>query len=56
MYGDDELLRLRDMVPATGETYVLFNNIPRADDARRFSLLVGEHSEGHSPSACLLSG
>jgi uncharacterized protein YecE (DUF72 family) len=44
VYTDDELVRLRDMVPATGETYVMFNNIPRADDARRFIRLVGEHA------------
>ena len=42
VYSDDELLRLRDMVPADGETYVMFNNIPRADDARRFGRLLGE--------------
>jgi uncharacterized protein YecE (DUF72 family) len=41
VYTDDELLRLRDMVPRTGETYVMFNNIPRANDARRFARLVG---------------
>lgn len=42
VYTDDELDRLRDVVPATGETYVPFNNIPRAEDARRFSRLLGE--------------
>ena len=42
VYTDGELRRLRDMVPATGETYVLFNNIPRAGDARRFGELLGE--------------
>lgn len=36
VYSDEELRRLRAMVPRTGETYVMFNNIPRADDARRF--------------------
>ena len=41
-YTDAELLRLRDMIPAKGMTYVLFNNIPRADDARRFGKLLGQ--------------
>jgi uncharacterized protein YecE (DUF72 family) len=42
VYSDDELRRLRAMVPAMGETYVMFNNIPRADDARRFGEVLGE--------------
>ena len=42
VYTDDELRRLRDLVPAAGETYVLFNNIPRADDAGRFAALLGQ--------------
>jgi uncharacterized protein YecE (DUF72 family) len=42
VYTDDELLRLRDMLPAAGAAYVMFNNIPRADDARRFGRLLGE--------------
>jgi uncharacterized protein YecE (DUF72 family) len=42
VYADDELARLREMVPASGETYVMFNNIPRAGDARRFGELLGE--------------
>ena len=41
VYTDAELLRLREMLPAAGETYVMFNNIPRADDARRFARLIG---------------
>lgn len=28
------------MLPTDGETYVMFNNIPRADDARRFERLL----------------
>ena len=40
VYTDDELRRLRDLIPRTGETYVLFNNIPRAPDARRFAELL----------------
>jgi uncharacterized protein YecE (DUF72 family) len=48
VYTDDELFRLRDKVPPDGETYVMFNNIPRADDARRFGRLLGE---GLTPGA-----
>ena len=40
VYSDDELRRLRDMVPDTGTTYVMFNNIPRAEDARRFGSML----------------
>ena len=40
VYSDAELLRLRDMLPATDDAYVLFNNIPRAADARRFGSLL----------------
>jgi uncharacterized protein YecE (DUF72 family) len=41
VYSDAELRRLREMLPPVGETYVMFNNIPRADDARRFGELLG---------------
>ena len=41
VYTDEELARLKDMVPLTGETYVMFNNIPRAADARRFGEMLG---------------
>ena len=41
VYSDDELRRLAAMVPARGDTYVMFNNIPRVDDALRFKPLVG---------------
>ena len=40
VYTDDELLKLRAMIPEKGETYVLFNNIPRANDADRFVRLL----------------
>ena len=46
VYTDEELARLRDMISKTGETYVMFNNIPRAEDARRFRRLMGEESVG----------
>ncbi|HEX8120063.1 MAG TPA: DUF72 domain-containing protein [Solirubrobacteraceae bacterium] len=38
VYTDDELRRLRAMVPA--DAYVMFNNIPRVGDARRFAALL----------------
>jgi uncharacterized protein YecE (DUF72 family) len=40
VYTDGELLRLAAMLPNAGAAYVLFNNIPRADDARRFRRLL----------------
>ncbi len=46
-YTDSELRRLHGMVLAShgggqaGPDYVLFNNLPRAGDARRFAALVG---------------
>lgn len=39
-YTDDELQRLAAMVPADGVTYAMFNNIPRAKDARRFAAIL----------------
>jgi uncharacterized protein YecE (DUF72 family) len=35
-YTDDELRQLRAWVAGATETYVLFNNIPRVGDAKRF--------------------
>lgn len=35
-YTDAELRQLRDWVPTDAETYVMFNNIPRVADAKRF--------------------
>jgi uncharacterized protein YecE (DUF72 family) len=40
VYTDDELRRLRDMIPSTGTTCVMFNNIPRAGDAMRLGELL----------------
>ena len=42
VYTDGELHRLRDWIPrASAEpSYVLFNNLPRIEDARRFAALV----------------
>ena len=39
-YSDDELRQLRDWLPTSGERYVMFNNIPRVGDAKRFRSLV----------------
>jgi uncharacterized protein YecE (DUF72 family) len=41
-YTDEDLLRLTDWLPAAGSTeaYVLFNNIPRIHDVRRFRELL----------------
>jgi uncharacterized protein YecE (DUF72 family) len=38
VYTDDELRRLRDMTPS--DAYVMFNNIPRVADAKRFKALL----------------
>ena len=35
-YSDEELRSLAARVPSSGDTYVMFNNIPRPGDARRF--------------------
>lgn len=46
-YSDEELQRLIASLPRSSrETYVMFNNVPRANDARRFieMLSVGESS------------
>ena len=39
-YTDDELRALAARVPAHGNTYVMFNNIPRVADAKKFMKLV----------------
>ena len=38
-YTDDELRQLHAWLSATGEAYVMFNNIPRVADAKRFAKL-----------------
>ena len=42
VYTDGELRRLRDVIPrgSAEPAYVLFNNLPRIEDARRFAALV----------------
>ena len=39
-YSDDELRWLMTRIPAEGDTYVMFNNLPRVGDAKRFISLV----------------
>lgn len=42
VYTDDELVRLAGMLPAapTEPPYVMFNNLPRIEDARRFRQIL----------------
>lgn len=42
VYTDDELARLLDSVPAGGQRYVMFNNMPRVGDSRRFLKLLAD--------------
>ncbi|HEU4521062.1 MAG TPA: DUF72 domain-containing protein [Thermoanaerobaculia bacterium] len=39
-YSDDDLARLRQWLAAGSEAYVMFNNIPRPGDAKRFLSLL----------------
>jgi uncharacterized protein YecE (DUF72 family) len=39
-YSDDELRQLHAWIPRDAETYVMFNNIPRVGDAKRFRAMV----------------
>lgn len=47
VYTDDELRRLAHLAPP--DAYVMFNNIPRVSDARRFQVLLSR--PGHVASA-----
>jgi uncharacterized protein YecE (DUF72 family) len=40
VYTDDELRRLAELTPP--DAYVMFNNIPRVNDAKRFQRLLRE--------------
>ena len=51
IYSDDELRQLRNALPAAGIAYVMFNNIPRAEDARRFGRLLGAGLAGDAGGA-----
>ena len=48
VYSDAELQTLAALVPASGETYVMFNNMPRVEDARRFEALIAGSALGAS--------
>jgi uncharacterized protein YecE (DUF72 family) len=39
-YSDDELRALAGRVPREGDAYVMFNNVPRVNDAKRFMALL----------------
>ena len=39
-YSDDELRWLMTRIPAKGDVYVMFNNLPRVGDAKRFISLI----------------
>lgn len=43
-YTDDELQALAARVPRDGTTYVMFNNIPRVGDAKRFAKFLETRS------------
>ena len=43
-YSDDELRWLMTRIPAGGDVYVMFNNLPRVSDAKRFITLVADTS------------
>lgn len=47
VYTDDELRKLEDMIPPSGTTYVMFNEMPRIMDAARFRKLLS-HGRGRS--------
>ena len=40
VYSDAELAQLIEMLPADGDVYVMFNNMPRVGDAQRFLKLL----------------
>jgi uncharacterized protein YecE (DUF72 family) len=46
VYTDDELRRLADLVPPTGEAYVLFNEMARSEDSDRFLRLMARRESG----------
>lgn len=48
VYSDGELRALAKMIPAGGECYVMFNNMPRVEDSRRFQQLLAGTPAGHS--------
>jgi uncharacterized protein YecE (DUF72 family) len=51
-YTDAELERLVNMLPVapTQPAYVLFNNLPRVEDARRFRAILARHGASIAPT------
>ena len=47
VYTDAELEQLADMLPVAPDrpAYVLFNNLPRVEDARRFRAILARNAE-----------
>jgi uncharacterized protein YecE (DUF72 family) len=52
VYTDAELNQLAAMLPVArgSPAYVLFNNLPRVDDARRFRAILAERRSDETPS------
>lgn len=53
VYTDDELARLVRMIPAQGQTYVMFNNMPRIDDSRRYESLLRANASATLVAPCI---
>ena len=45
-YTDDELRQLLEWLPTSGEVYVMFNNIPRVGDSKRFIEMLANRPLG----------
>ena len=48
VYKDEELEQLLDWIPPSGETYVMFNNIPRVKDSGRFRDIASSRLGAHA--------
>jgi uncharacterized protein YecE (DUF72 family) len=51
VYSDTELAKIATLVPKRGETYVMFNNMPRVGDSARFMQLMGIAPPGPTRAA-----
>jgi uncharacterized protein YecE (DUF72 family) len=49
VYTDDELAAIAASLPDAGTAYVMFNNLPRVGDARRFAALLGSSTRLRPP-------
>jgi uncharacterized protein YecE (DUF72 family) len=49
VYTDAELHQLASFLPREGTTYVMFNNMPRVEDSRRFEAVIAGTEAGASP-------